>query len=189
LNKNILFQFLSLTIAIVFSGCFETESAKDLYQKNSKNEIVLIYIGSTTCSVCLDDSNKRYFEMIYNGIEDVNDDSRYSVKKIGISIGNNRYEDFSFLNEFSVPFDEISISHDNFNTGMIRYVFDNFKGEPVVPQVIILKRIYHQNIIGDSPVNTSIESENLLYRLVGLPSMERFADNSNQINYANFFVE
>lgn len=127
--------------------------------------------------------------MIHNSITAADVDIEYSVKRIGISIGNNINENFKFLQTFAVPFDEITLSRDIFNTGMNRYVHNDFKGEPVVPQIIIMKRIYHQNVIADSPVNTSVESENLLYRLVGLPNIEKFAEISDQINYVNFFEE
>ena len=127
--------------------------------------------------------------MINRGIVEVDNDSSFSVKKIGISIGNNINENFKFLQTFAVPFDEITLSRDIFNTGMNRYIHNDFQGEPVVPQVIIMKRSYHQNILADSPVNTAIESEKLLYRLVGLPNIETFSEISKEIDYASFFKE
>ncbi len=190
MSKEYLFKYLVLTIILIsFLSCTDNIPAEDLYIENSKNELVIIYIGSTECAVCLDSSNKNYFKKIHNSIIAADIDKEFSVKRIGISIGNNINENFKFLQTFAVPFDEITLSRDIFNTGMNRYIHNDFKGEPVVPQVIIMKRSYNQNILADTHVNTAIESEKLLYRLVGLPNIEKFTEISDQINFANFFEE
>jgi hypothetical protein len=183
------FQFILFFLIICFSACAEKVSVDSPSLKNSKHEIALIYIGSTQCAVCLDASNKNYFKKIHNSIIAEHANIKFSVKRIGISIGNNNDENFNFLQSFDLPFDEITLSHDLFNTGMNRYIHSDFKGEAVVPQVIIMKRSYHQNNLDDSPVNTSIESENLLYRLVNLPNIETFSEISKEIDYTSFFKE
>lgn len=148
---------------------------------------MFVYMGSTRCSICLDGPNKDFFKSINNNISSAAIESNFSVKRIGISVGSELNEGFNFLSQFDVNFDEIIVSPDNFNTGMIKYLYNDFKGEPTVPQFIILKRTYNQDISGIETVNRSIEDEKLLYRLVGLPNIEKFSKNSELINYSNFF--
>lgn len=146
----------------------------------TRDEITIIYIGSSNCGICTDTSNAEAFNSIYEKLISAN--KGFEFKIIGISLDNSPESGYKLLNSISKQFDEMIIGGKETNLGAIRYLQNKFKSKKFIPQVLILNRKYNQVDVNSNFIDTSLAEEVLLYRLVGLDNILKFASYAEKID-------
>ena len=162
-------------ILIIVLSVFGTSDEQVSYANKIK-KIIIVYIGDSRCQFCNDSDNKRGIEMIFDDLRGKVD----HVRTIGISVDEFSNIGYEFISD-TFQFDEIIIGNISNNLGYKRYINDDFQGVDVIPQIIILVRIYDQ-LDGEEVLT----GEKLLYRLVGLDEIIKFSELTKKINYSKY---
>jgi hypothetical protein len=138
-------------------------------------EVVIVYMGTSSCVVCTNENNTRYFKRIKNNFIKQN----VKIRTIGIAFDTSAGVGYEFLQTISTNFDGIIAGGHANNLGGLKYLKGDFRGREFVPQILILLREYED-------VNNTIKSGKLLYRLVGLDDNKKFSNLVDQIEINNF---
>jgi hypothetical protein len=158
-----------LSILLFF---FQVNSSLAVKEK----EILVIYIGSSECSFCNSEENKKHYRLIKSKIKNKTD---IKLKTVGISLDKSIEDGYNFLTSLD-DFDEVIIGEKQINTGYLKYVLENYKGVEIIPQVLIVLKTLNDE-------NNRIEKEELLYRVVGTNKMEIFTLLLEEIDFNKFY--
>lgn len=141
---------------------FEHQSISNLEHE----EIVLVYIGSSTCGP----SNKPE---VFSQVDSLNNELSAYVKNkgygyvsVGISKDWNINEGLKHLSNFET-FDEVMTGRNWNNTGVSRYVYDVIPGQAITPQIVITRRVNGKYSTINSEYYRGIDSERELLRIAG----------------------
>lgn len=142
-------------------------------ERNNPTELALIFFGCSTCPAATD---QRIPESLYNLSERLKVSAlkkKINYTTIGISNERNVKKGLSYLNNIA-SFDEIALGNGMGNISLQRYVWDNFDNPYAAsaPQIILVKRTYETRLNNsDQEINPRIVSEEILYRHIGLESI------------------
>ena len=141
------------------------------YQPGVTPEYVLVYIGSAGCAVCQDEYLPGYIDIISTQLrEDAKADSA-TYRSVGIAIDFVADVGIEHLSSIS-SFGEIISGSSWTNSGVLKYVWDTFPGEPSTPQVVVVRRDVMM-----SQTSMSVQNERVVRRVVGLPAIQRWAES------------
>ena len=102
-------------------------------------ETVLVFIGSSTCSGIYAPGLRGALKKVRTTLGRQALDQGTSFVSIGISTDWEVPLGIRLLDRLG-PFDEIVVGRKNLNTGALRYVWRDFPGPPIFPQLVILDR-------------------------------------------------
>lgn len=137
-------------------------------------EIVLIYIGCSSCSASNVPGLPESVIEIKSELFKMTQDYGYDFHTIGISKDHIIKEEIIHLTKFGY-FQEILIGNDWSNSGILKYVYNDIPGPASIPQIIITKRKYRAISNFNKTAYRAVESENLLVRKIGPEEIKEFA--------------
>lgn len=129
-------------------------------------EILLIYIGSSTCVYCTSPELKSSLNSLVKKLEKRATKSNKNLNIIGLTKESAPISGIKHLVELGVNFDEFSSGNRWRNISLDRYIND-FESIYSTPQILLTKRIYEDTLFGDKIWNPIIE-EKVIARYVGL---------------------
>lgn len=157
------------------------------FSSQSQYEIVLIYMGCSTCGAANIDSLQEAFLNIKKVLNEQSAIYEYDLHTIGISKGFDYKNELEHLAKYG-PFDEILVGNNWSNTGLLRYVFNQIKGPPDIPQIIITKRKYRAISSATATTYRAIENEILLERKLGYQEIITFATQEELVPSSFFNI-
>lgn len=143
-------------------------------------EIVLIYIGSSDCFASNIESLPISFNIIEDNLDIEVNSLGIQIHTIGISKGTNLLDELFHLANFS-SFDEILIGNSWSNTGVLKYIYNDFQGPAITPQVVISFRKYRSISNNFEKYYRSIEYELVIERLIGNQEIDNFSIEASNI--------
>jgi hypothetical protein len=155
------------------SRYYKLESGKNQFTPLMKNEFVLIFYGCSTCPAATNPSIPKYLEIISNKVKQNAESKNYGFRFIGISDEANLKDGFKYLT-YIADFNEVSFGSKMANVSMQKYIWEEYDNSlsAATPQIIFIEREYTtQNKV----VYSSIRSEKILGRVIGLKKIEAFS--------------
>lgn len=117
-------------------------SEKNLKTQN-KSDLVLIYIGCSTCAAANHEQLPSAIKKLKINLDNFASNNDLEFHSIGVSKEVNPTQELKYLSKFG-SFSEISIGKNWSNSIILKYIWDDFGGRPVVPQIIVTKRDYEE---------------------------------------------
>lgn len=145
---------------------------------NLKDEIILIYLGSSTCIYCLSPKLNSSLKNIDYELKKIADELGLGYKKIGLSKNVHAMNGIQHLYDLQIDFDEISTGNGWRNLG-INYYTNIHQSINATPQIIITKRVYYDS---RTIMNEALTfKEKIITRFVGLENINKF--NVAKLNF------
>ncbi|MTI88447.1 MAG: hypothetical protein FH748_10805 [Balneolaceae bacterium] len=132
-------------------------------------ELVLTYIGSSSCPFCNTPTVDSTLTSLSKEIKDYSMTNKINYTFIGLSNEKNKIEGVKHLLRLGINFDEISMGNEWENTSL-RYYTNTFKSEYATPQIVLSKRTYSDSL-SKSPWVT-VTDEIILGRYIGIDKFE-----------------
>jgi len=154
------------------------------YRLNKQHEIVLTYVGSSTCVW----SNKKKLPSKIDSLKKLvmkqAEINNIGFNTIGIAKDWNINQGINYLKRFGY-FDEIIVGNNWHNLGISKYIYgDKITGTAETPQVILTKRTYKESSIvgiGNNNVTNEIKNEIELFRKIGLKEINQWIKEDAEI--------
>ncbi len=148
-------------------------SNEDIYRPQ-KEEIVLVYIGSSVCAISNNEQLPGYFHTIKDYYKNKAKEDSLGFLTVGISKDYNVSNGIEHLAKYGA-FNEIMTGNSWHNLGLSRYLYDDYPGDPSTPQIVIMKRIRGEyNGTNGKKFYRGIDSEEEVKRIMGLREIEKF---------------
>ncbi|MCY4000607.1 MAG: hypothetical protein OXF84_07370, partial [Bacteroidetes bacterium] len=141
------------------------------YTNVSGRELVMIYIGSSSCGFSNAPDLPKLIEDTKMSLQDQANNKDWSFSAVGISIDWNTSDGINHLNKFG-HFDEVITGRKWNGTGANQYL-KNIPGVYGTPQIVIIMR--ESDIDDENIYNTTI-TETFIYRMVGIFQIESWYD-------------
>jgi hypothetical protein len=152
--------------------------------KNFTNEIVLIYIGCSTCGAAQHPDLTGFFQEIKEYLQEVSREYEHEFMTIGVSSEHDIFRGMAHLKNISA-FDEISTGNGLGNRTLQFYIWEHSRNITTsgLPQVLISKRTYqtYNNGIQEEAVHPQIIVEEVAIRKVGVEGIMDLAENKDEI--------
>ncbi len=152
--------------------------------KHFKNEVVLIYIGCSTCGAAQHPDLPGFFQEIKRYLQEVSRTNEHEFMTVGVSSEHDISRGLVHLEKFSA-FDEISIGNGLGNRTLQFYIWENSRNitSSGLPQVLVSKRTYQTYSDGsqETVIHPQIIMEEVAIRKVGVEGIMDLAENKNQI--------
>lgn len=187
---------VGFSLPILYNSISTARSIDKIYDpsknsfKQEKTELVLIYIGNSECPAANHQLMPESVKTIKNKLKTIASVDSIRFVSIGIANENIRPSEFEHLSKFG-KFDEIIIGNDWSNSGVLKYVYDNFNGPSATPQVIISLRTFNNIGSEKSAFYRGISSEMILHRRIGVKSIVDLAMSDQIItqDYREFLAD
>lgn len=135
------------------------------------DEIVLVYIGASSCAACLSDEIKEDVRRLKAQYHTLATRADKAFSTIGVSIDWDISEGMDLLEGYG-DFDEISVGR-NWQNSLARVlVWEDYPGRPAIPQALVLERRVRADAGG-----IRVSNEQLLRRLVGVEEIATLVDS------------
>ncbi len=139
---------------------------------SSKEELVFIYIGSSTCKYCNLPGLPKLLDRIKVRLQHRAESLGIAFNTIGISKDHDLKNGIQHLNNKG-KFNEVSVGNEWSGIGMDRYIWSHHSGPAGTPQIIVAKRTYtRRRITNGSHMLLRIEDETILVRKLGPSSIK-----------------
>ncbi|MCY3630804.1 MAG: hypothetical protein F4100_01045 [Rhodothermaceae bacterium] len=143
------------------------------YADTLSPEIMMIYIGSSTCGYCNDSDLPAQIEAIKLGLQNKASERRWHFTATGVSIDWSTSEGVKHLDKFGL-FDEIMTGRKWKGRGAHLF-FSQMPGPAATPQVLVIGR---NPVFVDDPDSQPIFKEKLIHRVVGRFPIENWVNRS-----------
>jgi hypothetical protein len=176
-NYTVLFAFLGSFFVVMFLMNYLQNHGENFdtdIDLNGGTYFQLVYIGSSGCSFC-NESLHSEVALLKTKLKNIVNERGFKFLSTGISTSLDSKEGVKFLNNIS-EFDELISGGSWYNLGVYYYIWDTFKDEGSVPQIIILKNDFV--VTGSLNGIQDIErNDNLLFRLTTIQEVQDFTGN------------
>lgn len=144
------------------------DSLRSEFAGTGGDELSLVYIGSSTCRWSNIPELQTAVRTAIENLREYGAENGYHVSEVGVARDLSVRAGLKHLNELA-QFDEVVAGRGWMNTGLLRYVHDQFPGEAATPQVlVVLRRV---NLAPER----SIEAEAVVLRKVGATEIQNWA--------------
>jgi hypothetical protein len=192
MNYRAYFSITFLFLLFSFASCLnETETkntASDIsgsealyesvYQPDNvtdhATELVAVLITSPACGFCRLDSTKSMMGQTIDLLHLKADSMGVGFMAIGVALNWVPEYGVKHLNEIS-SFDEIITGNNWYNTGGLKYIFDDLPGSLLVPQLVLTKRVYNADLDSLGMIDgmiSGVKSEEELVRILGVNGLQ-----------------
>jgi hypothetical protein len=148
------------------------------YTYPKEQRIVLIYIGSSSCYACNIEDLPTIIERAKIQLAEKIDTANTSYSVKGIAKDWRINNGLKHLKKFGM-FDQIETGDSWANDGIIKYVWQQYPGEPATPQILVVHR--SMNLADGEGERFSIEEERVLVRKVGYEEIRLWTEQGNPI--------
>ena len=195
-NRRILLQLAGLSIAALVSGAvIATFSSDEAAQRRSisrlespsvglgkaqrplQKELVLVYLGSSTCAWSRHLDLPSLVAMAKASIGDQAAIASASFSTLGVAVDWSIQEGLYHLSGFG-EFDEISIGRKWYGMGPRRYIWSDIPGPGGTPQLLVVERT-RQLDPSTQEVTLEFQSERLLVRKVGVDEIRSWVEGGS----------
>ncbi len=159
------------TISIVWHS-ERPGSSPSLIEPTGGPELVLLYIGSSTCVWCNAEELPGTLAELKDLVSKQANDAGYSFATMGIAKDSAVSQGLEHLQKVG-GFDEVNTGRGWLNTGALRYVFMEHPGRSATPQVLVLRR----TILPNTSTGFTVSGERVLIRKIGLNRIIEWADS------------
>jgi len=156
----------------------ETDTAISTTQ--GQYELVLIYIGCSTCGASNVEGLPDSFIKIKEFLNNRADKYGYAFHTIGISKDEKIKDELMHLSKYG-NMNEIIVGNDWSNTGILKYIYNDFPGPASIPQIIVAKRKFRAISNYSQTFYRAIEDEAVLMRKIGPDEIKEYAENKAPI--------
>lgn len=144
----------------------------------TKNSIVSIYIGCSTCPA----ADAKFLPGLVKAINDslniIAHEKGYKLIKIGVAKEENGLDEgINYLNKFD-NFDEISVGNNWANLSIEKYIWEIKSSIPATPKLVITKRVYQE--LANGRIDYSNKKEKIIANLTGSSEIIGFYRNLNK---------
>lgn len=150
---------------------FGGEAYKPSRSFSSGTEVVLVYIGSSTCAWSNVPRLPKLIEQLKLTVQANAQAEGKAFFAVGVARDRESSHGLRHLEEFGT-FDEVMSGGSWINTGILKYVFDDLPGPAATPQLVLLER---QVEVREG--NYSVTDERILARAVGLEEIDEWGDS------------
>lgn len=133
------------------------------------NELLFVYIGSSTCGFCAAEKNYINVNKWIKETKNISDSLNLNVNYVGVSKDWDIDEGYNHLKKFN-KFDEVITGRSWYGIGIYKFVWQDNPGSASTPQIIFLKREFTPQTNEQYPKLISKETE--LVRYTGERSIE-----------------
>ncbi len=197
MNYKTLLSIAFLVLLFSFASCSkktesestpsDTTGSEALYEStyqpdqitNYPTELVAVLITSSACGFCTLDNTKSMMGQTIDLLQLKADSMGIGFMTIGVELNWLPEYGIKHLNEIS-SFDEIITGNNWFNTGGLKYIFDDIPGSASVPQLVLTKRIYDANVDSLGMIDgliSGVKSEEELVRKLGVNGIQDWLKN------------
>jgi hypothetical protein len=142
--------------------------------EGSRDQIVLVFVGSTSCTASRSTGMKRNLARARRAVERHAAEEGATVFLIGAAESHSAAQGLAFLEEMG-PFDEMAAGGGWANSTLLKYVVTDLRGPGTTPQLLVLRRSM-------SGGGWGVASESLVLRLVGLRAVEEWLRSGSQLS-------
>ena len=140
------------------------------YKTPNGSELTLIYIGTSTCYACNVDYLPETIEQLKLLVQQkANAQGRTFVAQ-GISLDWGVKKGVEHLEKMGL-FDEITAGRNWFNSGALKYIWQDIPGEAATPSLLVLER----NMVSGE-VGSALQNERLLIRKIGAGEIQKWLE-------------
>jgi len=139
-------------------------------ERGTSEQVRMIFIGSSTCGAHRNEGLRAAIETAKRALAERSTAAGRQFTSAGVAIDWRIEDGIEFLAAFG-EFDEIIVGGSWLNSGAIRYVWEDFPGSSVVPQVVVVRRP-----VTVSSSTISVGEEELLARLAGADQIMEWVD-------------
>ncbi|MGD2153917.1 MAG: hypothetical protein PVG79_11675 [Gemmatimonadales bacterium] len=162
---------VAFCVALLFGQPDDVTPAPDWdLERGTTEQIRMIFIGSSTCGAHRDAGFRAAIATAKRALAERFTGAGRQFASAGVAIDWRIEDGIEFLAEFG-EFDEIIVGGNWLNSGAIRYVWEDFPGSSVVPQVVVARRSV--NVSGST---IAVGEEELLARLAGAEQIMEWVD-------------
>lgn len=137
------------------------------YVTDHATELVAVVITASDCGwICDSSETKSTIAQAIDQLQLKADSLRIGFMTIGVSLDWVLDDGVNHLNSIT-SFDEIIVGNNWFNTGGLKYIFDEMQGSPQVPQFVLTKRTYEASVDSSGMIMglpSGVRSEEVLVR-------------------------
>ena len=178
-----IFSFFILVGAFIISNYFFSSNFSEINEsllQAEKENVVMVYIGSSTCNYSNDKRLPSIVENIKSKVLKLALSENKGFTTIGIAIDWNIQDGFNHLNKIG-NFNEILVGNNWFNHGSSKYFFNDSLSIPGTPQILLIKRSYsHHDKSGENSISYKISSDSLISKFVGIEDLIKWDSVLNQ---------
>jgi len=176
LNRRLLLVLCLLTVFAIVgylrsAGVSDRDVGLDAFARSDGDEVVLVYVGSSTCPFCARPEVPEYFRRARTQLEERARQVGASFVAVGIAKDVEPSKGWKHLQRIA-RFDEILAGRGRLGVGMQRYVYSSPAGPGGTPQLAVALR--HRSYGEGVPV---IEGERVVARYVGLVDIQRWLES------------
>jgi hypothetical protein len=161
------------TINTTNDSTYQSIYQPDYITENSK-ELVAIVLTIESCGYCSLPETKRTIGKTIDKLSVKADSLDIGLLTIGVSLDWVIEDGFNHLKDIS-SFDEVIIGNNWYNSGGLKYIFDEMPGTPMVPQIVLTERIYDANTDSSGKINgriSGVKDERVIVRQLGVKQIE-----------------
>lgn len=150
--------------------------------KETANELVLIYIGSSTCGASNDLELPLVLKDLSKKLSVMAHEKGYDYMTIGISSEQDIENGISHLEFTGIEYDEIAIGNGLGNLALQEYMWKQYKDNTSsgLPQIIVLQREYDTQMFNETNlIMPNLVSEEIIYRDVSIFGMKSLLEDED----------
>lgn len=174
IRRNVLgiFLLLSLTLVLVALAAKNHTRHREAplaIEPTTGDEIVLVFIGSSTCGWSKLPELPAAFSKIRAAVQEATTQDGKTFVAVGVAPDISVDAGIDFLSRFG-PFHEVLVGRSWLNRGALEYVWQTHPGPAATPQLVLLSRELSVDSVPGGSV-PSISAEKVIKRWVGAPAM------------------
>lgn len=139
-------------------------------ERGTTEQIRMILIGSSACGAHRNEGLREAIETAKHSLAERFAGEAIHFASAGVALDWRIADGIDFLAAFG-EFDEIIVGGNWLNSGAVRYIWRDFPGSSVVPQVVVVKRS-----VTVSSSTISVGEEELVARLAGAEQIMKWVD-------------
>lgn len=132
---------------------------------SSAHEVVMVLITASTCAASQDPGLAADIEKAKLTLRQHTSAKRVQFRAQGVALDWDVAAGYDFLRRFG-QFDQVSVGANWLNDGGIKYIWRDFPGDPVMPQIVLVSR----DVTADAN-GVSVGAETVVERLVGIDAI------------------
>lgn len=145
------------------------------YKVASGAELVLVFVGASFCGAHRTPGFPQWVEDAKVRLQATAHARDHQFRAVAVSLDWDIEEALAFVRSFG-RFDEVALGGNWVSDGAVRYVWETYPGEPVVPQLIVLERSV---AAGEGGIRFG--PGRVLRRLVGVDGIEEWVRSGAQL--------
>ena len=160
----------------VFFSLDEGGGYSPQYRWKAGTQIVMVYIGASSCGAANDASLPEAIEEMKVTLSAKAEESGYSFAVVGVALDWEVWEGLRYLRKFGA-FDEVAAGYRWANAAALKYIYEDIVGVAATPQVVVVERNLQLPNSDSGVTSYAVSDERMMVRKVGLIEISRWVRN------------